>query len=250
MSVVRSGWTSFTNPGDAVRAVTATAGFKKRFGKLAVHPYNEHDPERSVWWLFRPAKSTPNEVWPAYHAGKFIFHIPKGGHALRFGLHVEKGIGADLASVYGAPRMKLDSKWSWHSFVQDLAHGKVERSLNEIAARSGEVPLIEIEVGAPLDKPELREAGSTYQFTATNTGSLVLKEFKRSKQVIDELEAAVSFQDLGTRLGTLAPRAMQMLWINIEVGVSLPIRSAEDPGEWAGAEIWSNVLDPLSPWIT
>jgi hypothetical protein len=135
------------------------------------------------------------------------------------------------------------------AFLDDLRSAKLEPALDRIRERSGAVPEIELDVGAPLDKPELREAYSSYRFAVVSAERLELVEYRPNKQVIDGLEEARTMAALSERLSAANRGKGAMLWINLEVGLSVPISTNGAGDPWGARELWANVLEPLAPWV-
>lgn len=244
-------WTSLAFPGLVTQAVTGAKGFKERFGRLAVHPYNEHQPDRSVWWLFPPGKSQ-HQHWPAYHLGKFVIHKPLGKSAMRIGLHVEKGTGLQLAAAYGGTKAKnfaMTDRWLWHSFLKDLESGRVAQALDQIRARSGLAPEIEVEAGAPLDEPKLRTRPSSYRFSCGVGGTLKLVEHHVGDQGLPGLERARTIPELAQILALAKGGPGEMLWLNLIVGLEIPVAAERDGTKWDGSAIWINAMEPLASWV-
>ena len=244
-------WTRLALPGDLAKAVSATKGYKAALGHLAMYPYNVHRPEQSIWWAFPRGKSV-QQAWPAYHAGKFMFYKPFAKAAVSIGLHIEKGIGLDLAKAYGgakARNMVMDDRWAWHSVLADLASGKWEPALEQIRERGGTAPEIGVEVGAPLDQPALRTKYSTYVFESPGSDRLNLVVHDSGNQPIPEIEEVRSLGSLSKCLAPLSQKSGEMLWINLTLGLTIEVSSGGSGLEWGASEMWRNVMEPLAPWV-
>jgi hypothetical protein len=245
-------WTKISQPGVLSQRIAAADNYQSSIKPLAVHPYNERDPDRSTWWLFPRVKGTAGN-WPAYHLGKFVFDKPHGRNAIRAGLHVEKGLGYEQAQAFGSGKasgFELKSNWVWHSFVKDLASGDFGEALDDVARRTGLSVEIELSVGAPLDQPELFERYSEYHFVSTQGGRLNLGLVREHKQKLPALRSCSNLAGLATvleRTTTEAPWS----WVNVIAGCCVPIGNPfpDTSAPWGGAEFWELALEPLLPWV-
>src|SRR3954468_15653269 len=116
-------WTDMFLADQVAIAVTHNGKVQARFGTLASHPYNQGNPDLTIWWLFRRRKERGFGNWPAYSRGKYFFDRPAGRGILRAGLHIEKGVAPEHARAYGAGKGQffgMTPEWAWYGFVEDL----------------------------------------------------------------------------------------------------------------------------------
>ncbi|QXE87401.1 hypothetical protein KP003_03050 [Geomonas nitrogeniifigens] len=243
-------WTQIPYPGDLAKAVQGADGFKTRFGRLATHPYNEENPDNSFWWLFPTGKGFQN--WPAYRCGKFVFYRPRGSNAIRAGLHIEKGVCKELAEAFGSTRgrhFEMTKAWIWHLLLQDLKNGAMATALGDIQTRSGMAPEFTISVCAPLDEHTLTEKATEYRFRTVANEGLFHFCTKPGEREITGIEQVTSLSTLACTLEAMGKGPGTMLWVDLIIGLDIPI-SADGPGpNWSGTEVWEGVLEPFSPWI-
>lgn len=246
-------WTDIALPGDVSKQVAAAENHRESVGQLAVHPYNEHQPELSTWWQFSRAKAG-KRIWPAYHLGKFVFDKPAGRGAIRAGLHVEKGLGHREAAAFGSAKasaFELKPSWAWHGFVRDVSTGKFADALDDVSRRSSLQVEIEISVGAPLDEPKLFAPYSEYRFVAKPGGALEVMAVTEKKEKLGGLASCRSHAELGNVLSDATAEA-HWTWVNVIAGCCVPIasRSPERRGRrWGGAEFWELALEPFMAWV-
>jgi hypothetical protein len=186
-------WVGYTSSIDAMKAIISTPGLRKVFGQLARMPYNRDDPDRTVCWLFPGSKRKGTmDGWPAYHRGKYMIDKVRGEAALRFGLHIEKGLGKKEAQQYGgrAVRYELDKEWTWHLLVQDLQNGKLQAALDRVGKNAPNGLMVEIVAGNPLDEQRLRNPSEFYGFEYGSGGILgyVGSDAKKNRK-LQQLEA-------------------------------------------------------------
>jgi hypothetical protein len=246
--------TSLVTPGDLCREVVRSPGFKTRFGALASHPYNQDQPDKSVWWLF-PAARAPYGNWPAYAAAKFMFQRPSGARKLWAGLHVEKGLGAAEAKAFGPGKAKhfaMTAAWAWHDFIDDLANERVGQALASMAERTDLPVEIGVSIGHPLDEPHLAEAYSEYRFVFIPAdGTIDCIEQRLSKARLPGFESVSDLPGLSTAL-LRATREHPFTWINLTIGCSVDMPGASPTIRapcWRGSDFWNRVLEPLAGWI-
>ncbi|WAM30048.1 hypothetical protein [Myxococcus sp. NMCA1] len=220
-------------------------------GELACIPYNQHDPERSIWWLF-PKVPKGRANWPAYHLGKYF--VDKRSGRLRLGVHIEKGLGLELAALHGAANRKhyaLTPQWRWHSFLNDLRTDRLARALKLLAARAP----VELEVDAgptPFEAGAPRSASTSFSFRYVPGGTSDLDCFEASprEKMLSGLEAVRSLQALADRL----THATQEPWYWVNVIVYVPVLVGPSPGldvhsEWTPIRFWNDAFLPLRNWV-
>jgi hypothetical protein len=235
-------------------AVINSAGFKKRFGTLAAHPYDVDKPDRTVWWLF-PGSKIPWGNWPAYAFGKFFFDRRALLGVMRAGLHIEKGIAVEYAQkVYGSGKGKffgMTPDWAWHGFLNDLESGRLGTAMAEMAKRSGVPVEVTIEPSFPLDEPVLHEKFGHHRFEVTTDSGLKLVDEQARPDKLVGIGQAKSLLDLTQRLRQ-ATAEEKWTWVNVFVSVSVP-HLAEPPigagPAWTGSDFWHRVLEPLADWV-
>ncbi|MBI5445710.1 MAG: hypothetical protein HY900_31400 [Deltaproteobacteria bacterium] len=233
------------------KAVQATDGFKSAFGRLATHPYNEANPDNSIWWLF-PRGRGPRQNWPAYHCGKFVFLRSRGQESIRVGIHVEKGVDSALGSALGTARGRhfvMTDRWIWQSFLADLRTGAFDDALSVIRERSLEGPELRFDVGVPLDERRLTEARTRYRFRSAFGDRTILVSHDPQPHPVPGLERAETLPQVAERLAAFHDGGGALLWIDLVVGLDIPVDRNEGGRGWDAGAIWKNLLEPLAPWV-
>jgi len=247
---VHRAWTRLATPEACLSAVRAVADYKKRCGHLACHPYNPELPQESTWWLFPPVRRTGN--WPAYHMGKFIFRVLPGFNTLFAGLHVEKGIGAQLAQAFGTRRaatLTLGPNWIWHRFLTNLTDGSVEAALETIRKRSHMPPWILLDAGPAGDENRFHPVRSRYYFRSPEGDRIVLQSHHVGERGIPFVENAMNLADLRDRLERLASPQGDMIWVNLWIGCAVGRERLDHLPPWDGSDFWYKALEPLAHWV-
>jgi hypothetical protein len=240
-------------PVEVEKAVTASEGFKARFGTLAVQPYNKDNPSQSVWWLFKKRRIAWGN-WPAYSVGKYFFDRPKEGRGVvRAGLHMEKGIAPANAATFGTAKARhfgMTPKWDWYGFVEDLESGRLEAALLDITRRSGAAVEINLVTEFPVDERKVYEHFGDHRFEFTESGLRLVHEHRDPKKLVGVGEAK-TLQGLAQRLRR-ATDEEPWTWINVFIGCAVPFHEQPPVGAgpaWNGGDFWNRVLDPLAPWV-
>lgn len=245
-------WTRMFLPGDVMKAVVASAGFKERFGTLASHPYNESVPEQTVWWLF-PKGQTQWGHWPAYSLGKFFFDRLSKRHVMRAGIHIEKGVALDHAKAYGgkAQHFGMTPSWAWYEFIEDLRSGKFACAAEEMARRAGVAVEIELEPNYPVDKPTISQLTAHHRFAIHEGGRLTLIEEKVQPKRLPGVGKVKSLRELA-EVFVRATEQEPWTWVNALVYCAIPFYDPPPVGAgpaWTGKDFWHNVLEPLAGWV-
>jgi hypothetical protein len=240
-------WLPFACPEDVCKAVQCCTGFVEHFGKLAARPLNQYEPHATMWWLV-PYDDDGRSPWPAYRVGKFRFAFSDKGQ-VQVGLHVEKGLSAEAASMMGdrGKSMKLAPDWRWYRFMADLRGGLVSTTVAEVARRQRLPVRVEVNGGPP---EKLYEDGPDHVVFDVKDGRLAAAGTPTRMKLLPPLFGVASGPELADALASF-PRD-GWTWIDVYVSTSFELgpRADLDPAdEWKADRLWEGWLSGLARWV-
>ena len=243
-------WVPYECPEDVCKAVRASKGFHERFGMLAARPWNPHEPRTTMWWLV-PFGDGGKSPWPAFHVGKFQFAFSGDRKRIHVGLHVEKGLSVEAASVLApdkAKAQKMTSEWRWHRFVIDLRWGVVTSTIREVTRRHG-LPLQVRVYGGPPEK--LYEDVSERAVFDVKNGRLVAVPPTTMTKLLPPLHGVTGGPELADAIEG-SPLRNGWVWIDVRLMSSFelgPRANLDAADEWNGDRLWETFLSQFAQWV-
>lgn len=220
--------------------------------ELTTRPWNRFEPDETEWWL------VPSSDWPAYKHGKIYLRWKDSERRLgRACLHIEKGLGAETAPAYDAPRGRrliMDRTWTWHLLKDPHSADGLQASLARLSARSPGRVEIALEVGYVADPdafdPYAYDFGrDKFKYALTDDSqSLTLFEADAGAGLLENMETVRSVRKLAARVTALPGKAWT--WVEFTAGVPIHLDAeprAEGPTVLA-SELWTD-LSLFRPWL-
>ena len=213
--------------------------------EMVARPWNRFDPVNSLWYL------VPSPEWPAFRFGKAFLRTDDGGHTLRCGWNVEKGLeGVGAAQLYPA-RSCLADHWHWHRLARAMQSGQVGRAAEEVAARSGcrvrlQVTASYSSVPEPDTVLESRPTSNTLWFSVFGQ-DLSADPVDAELQHLGPLAGCRNLASVPEMLASLEEIAW--LWIDVFLGIELemaPLDPRREPSAdaWRAADLWERAVAP------
>ncbi|MBF8983008.1 hypothetical protein IZY60_05620 [Lutibacter sp. B2] len=238
----------YENTMNAARSLATHLNYgQKRFSP---RPWNKNIPEDTLWWV------VPSNEWPAYRYGKYVLFNDRGYTFC--GLHVEKGLGENVALYYPNTIKKgwiMKNDWMWHKFIDDISNNKISQTIQQLQKYNNEKPNLLVRGGLVVDPSDFdpHAPKSDEIWFEFDNDKLEITEVKLPSRVISNLLDAKSLSDIPKILSTMDRDELGCIWIDFHILAKFKTINTNEEYNLSSLmdcnKLYKNVLALLKQWV-